>query len=168
MKTFTMLAAAAVALVPVAASAIALPAKTYVMKAGASDMFETESSKLVEDSSDTQVASFAKMMITDHAKSTSDVTAAASADGLPAMTPKLTPKQAAMIDSLKRTSGNQRDTLYKKQQLMAHRETLMFQKQYAMSGDRPHLKDTAGTIVPVVEHHLEMVNAMTPANIKTQ
>lgn len=36
MKTVTMHAPAAVALVPVAASAIALPAKTYVMKAAAS------------------------------------------------------------------------------------------------------------------------------------
>nr|WP_295660500.1 DUF4142 domain-containing protein [Polymorphobacter sp.] len=168
MKTFSLLAAAAVAFAPVAASAIPLPAKTYVMKAGASDMFEIESAKLESDSTDPQVSSFAQMMIADHGKSTTDVMAAASADGLPPMTPKMTPKQASMIDSLKRTSGKARDTLYKKQQIQAHRETLAFQKQYAMSGDKPHLKDTAGMIVPVVQKHLDMVNGMSSGAIKAQ
>jgi putative membrane protein len=166
-KSFTLLAAA-VALVPVAASAIALHAKTYVMKAGASDMFETEASKLVTDSANPGVASFAQMMIADHGKSTSDVMAAASADGLPAMTAMMTPKQKSMIDSLKRTSGSARDTLYIKDQIAAHRSTLMFQKQYAMTGDKPHLKDTAGMIVPVVEKHLDAVKAMAPAGVKMQ
>ncbi len=168
MKTFTLFAVTAMALAPVAASAIALPAKTYVMKAGASDMFEMESAKLETGSADPQVAAFAQMMIADHGKSTSDVMAAASADGLPAMTPKMTPNQLAMVDSLKRTSGTQRDTLYKKQQIKAHMETLAFQKQYAMSGDKPHLKDTAGMIVPVVQHHLDAVKAMSSGAIKAQ
>ncbi len=168
MKTYTLLAAAAVALTPVVASAIPLPAKTYVMKAGASDMFEMESSKLVTDSSDPKVASFANMMITDHTKSTSDVMAAAQADGLPPMTPKMTPKQIAMIDSLKRTSGTKRDLLYKKDQVLAHKETLAFQKEYAMSGDKPNLKAAAGNIVPVVQNHLSMVSDMTPMAAKMQ
>lgn len=168
MKTFTLLAAAAFALTPVVASAIAVPAKTYVMKAGASDMFEIESSKLVTDSSDPKVASFANMMISDHTKSTSDVMAAAQADGVMAGPPMLTPKQKAMIDSLKATNGKKRDLLYKKDQIAAHKETLMFQKEYAMSGDKPNLKTTAGNIVPVVQSHLAMVKDMTPAGAKMQ
>ena len=168
MKTFNLLVAAAFALTPVVALAIPLPAKTYVMKAGAADMFEIESSKLVTDSSDPKVASFANMMITDHTKSTADVMAAAQADGLPAMTPKMTPKQVAMIDSLKRTSGTQRDLLYKKDQVSAHQDTLMFQKEYAMSGDKPNLKTAAGNIVPVVQNHLAMVKDMTPMAAKMQ
>lgn len=168
MKTFTLLAAAAFALTPVVASAIAVPAKTYVMKAGASDMFEIESSKLVTDSADPKVAQFANMMITDHTKSTSDVMAAAQADGVMAPPPMLTPKQKAMINSLKRTNGAKRDLLYKKDQIAAHQETLMFQKEYAMSGDKPNLKMAAGNIVPVVQSHLAMVKDMTPAGAKMQ
>jgi len=80
----------------------------------------------------------------------------------------MTPKQKSMIDSLKRTSGSARDTLYIKDQIAAHRSTLMFQKQYAMTGDKPHLKDTAGMIVPVVEKHLDAVKAMAPAGVKMQ
>ena len=168
MKTLTFLATAAFALTPVVAAAIALPAKTYVMKAGASDMFEIESSKLVTGSSDPQVVSFANQMITDHTKSTADVMTAAQADGITAPPPMLTPKQKAMIDSLKRTSGTKRDLLYKKDQIAAHTETLAFQREYAMSGDKPNLKSTAGTIVPVVEKHLAMVKDMTPAGAKMQ
>ena len=166
MKTVTLLATAAFALTSVAASAIPLPAKTYVMKAGASDMFEMESSKLVTDSSDPKVASFANMMITDHTKSTQDVMAAAQADGITAPPPMMTPKQKAMIDSLKAATGKKRDLLYKKDQILAHQETLAFQKEYAMSGDKPNLKAAAGNIVPVVQNHLSMAKDMTPAGAK--
>lgn len=168
MKPLTLLAAAAAVLVPVAASAIPLPAKTYVMKAGASDLFETESSKLVVDSKDIAVASFATMMISDHAKSTDDVKAAAMADGMTPGAPMLTPKQKAMINSLKSATGSKRDLLYKKDQIAAHTETLAFQREYARAGDKTHLKMTAGTIVPVVEHHLEMAKGMTPMAARLQ
>ena len=166
MKMLTLLAATAMALAPAAALALAPPAKTYVMKAGASDMFETESSKLVMDSANPEVVSYANMMIADHGKSTSDVMAAASADGLPPMTPVMMPKQKAMIDSLKRTSGKARDRLYVKDQIAGHKETLAFQKQYAMMGDKPRLKDTAGTIVPVVQNHLAEAQSMASSMMK--
>lgn len=160
MKTLTLLATAAMALAPAAALAIAPPAKMYVMKAGASDMFETESSKLVTDSSNPKIVSYANMMITDHAKSTADVTAAAQADGMTPGTPMMMGNQKAMIESLKHATGAARDRLYVKDQVMAHKSTLEFQKQYSMTGDKPHLKSAAGTIVPVVEQHLSAAQSM--------
>ncbi len=166
MKTVTLLATAAFALTAVAASAIPLPAKTYVMKAGASDMFEIEASKLETGSSNPQLADFAQKMITDHTKSTADVMAAAQADGVTAPPPMLTPKQKSMIDELKRTSGKNRDTVYEKQQIQAHMMTLAFQKEYAMSGDKPNLKAAAGNIVPVVQSHLDMIKGMSPDGVK--
>ena len=168
MKTLTLLAAATVVLVPAVASAIPLPAKTYVMKAGASDLFEIDSSKLMMNSSDPHVVDFANMMISDHTKSTADVTAAAQADGMTPMPPMLTPTQKSMIDELKRTSGKKRDTVYEKQQLVAHKMTLAFQQEYAMSGDKPNLKATAAKIVPVVQHHIDMMQSIAPAGVKAQ
>ncbi len=168
MKTLTLFAAAAVALVPAVASAIPLPAATYVRKAGASDLFEMELSKLVQDSKDPQVQQFAQQMITDHTKSTDDVVTAAKADGLNPAPPVLTPKQKGMIDGLKHATGAKRDLLYKKDQVMAHQETLAFQQEYARSGDKPNLKAAAAQIVPVVEHHLDMVKGMTPAAARNQ
>ena len=167
MKTLSLFAAAAL-VVPAAAMAIPLPAPTYVKKAGASDLFEIESSRLVQNSSDPAVAQFASQMITDHTKSTADVTAAAQADGLTPGQPVLTPKQKSMIDSLKRTTGVNRDKLYKKDQIAAHTETLAFQQEYARSGDKPNLKAAAGTIVPVVQSHLDMIKSMSSAGLKAQ
>ncbi len=168
MKTLTMFAAAAVALVPVAASAIPLPAATYVSKAGASDLFEITEAKVMQDSKDPQVSQFAQQMITDHTKSTNDVVAAAKADGLNPPPPAMTPKQKGMVDALKHATGSKRDLLYKKQQVMAHKETLAFQQEYARAGDKPNLKSTAAQIVPVVQSHLTMVEGMTPAAAKNQ
>jgi putative membrane protein len=162
MKPFILFAAAA--LIPVAAAASPMSSKAYVMKAGASDLFEMESSKLMSDSTNPKITGFAQMMIGDHSKSTADVTAAAQADKLPPMTPALTAKQQAMIDALKAKSGKARDALYAKDQVAAHTATLAFQKDYADSGTKPHLKAVAGQIVPVVEQHLKLANALlTPA-----
>ncbi len=160
MKSFILLAAAAAVMTPVAAGAASMSPATYVMKAGASDMFEMESSKLMSDSTNPKITSFAQMMISDHTKSTADVTAAAQADKLPPVTPALTPKQQAMIDALKAKSGKARDALYAKDQVAAHTATLAFQKQYAASGTKPHLKAAAGTIVPVVAQHLTLAKSL--------
>ena len=160
MKT-VLLIATAVALVPAVAIAASMPAKTYVMKAGASDLFEIESSKLVQNSSNPKVAEFATMMVTDHTKSTDDVKAAATADGITPSAPMLTAKQKVMLDKLNQASGTARDAVYEKEQLAAHTATLALQKDYATSGDKPHLKSVAATIVPVVEHHIAAMKSIT-------
>lgn len=161
-----LIAAATLALSPAAAFAATMSAAAYVAKAGASDKYETESSKLVlAETSDAKLKAFAQMMVDDHAKSTADVVAAAKADGLTPPPPKLMPKQASMIAALRKTSGAKRDALYKRQQVAAHQETLVFQQDYARNGDKAHLKNVAGKIVPVVEHHLAEVKAMAPAAV---
>lgn len=154
----------AMALSPAVASAATMSAATYVAKAGASDKYEMESSKLVlAETNDPKLKSYAQMMVDDHTKSTAEVVAAAKADGLTPPPPKLMPKQASMIAALRKTSGAKRDALYKKQQVVAHQETLVFQQAYARDGDKVHLKSVAGNIVPVVEHHLTEVKAMASA-----
>lgn len=166
MKTLTLIAAAAFAVTSVAAAAIPLPAGTYVKKAGASDMFEIESSKLMLDSRNPKIVDFANKMIADHTKSTDEVVAAAKADGMTPGSPTLTPKQTSMLNELKRTSGKNRDTVYEQQQLAGHKMAAAFTKEYAMSGDKPHLKSAAGAILPVIEGHLSMMASIAPAGVK--
>jgi len=164
MKPFILFASAAIALLPAASQAATakLSAIEYIAKAGASDMYEINASKLVlAETQDDQLKSFAQMMVDDHTKSTSDVVAAAQADGITPGAPKLMPKQASMIAELKRANGPARDKLYKRQQLMAHQEALTIQKGYATSGDKPNLKAAAATIVPVVTRHLTELKQMT-------
>ncbi len=149
MKTSFLIMAAAMTTMPIVASAAApMTASAYVAKAGASDKYEIESSKLVMGSSNAKLKSFAEMMVTDHTKSTADVVAATKADGMTRGAPKLTAKQAAMIVDLKKVLGAERDSLYTTQQTAAH-------------GDKAHLMATAGKIVPGVQQHLSEVKGMT-------
>lgn len=154
----------------VAASLIATPtllwaqpmsSATYVMKAGAGDLYERESSKLVlATSANPKLKDFAHMMVTDHGKSTAMVKAAAMKAGLHPAPPKLSPKQASDIAALRHARGASPDTLYIEQQKMAHQDALALHQDESSNGRAAPLKMAAGKIVPVVQHHIDMLAAM--------
>lgn len=130
----------------------------YVMQAGASDMFEITSSRMVLASKDPKVHQFAQQMITDHTNSTKQVVAAARKDKVKVMPPKLNSMQADMVAQLKAAKGPARDQLYMQQQAQSHQMALQLQQSYASNGTAPNLKMTAGMIVPVVQGHIAMLN----------
>ncbi|WP_022681695.1 DUF4142 domain-containing protein [Sphingobium bisphenolivorans] len=143
-------------LLPVAAQAEAPNA--YLAKAGASDLFEQTSSKLVlQSTKDAKVRSFATMMVQDHGKSTAMLKAAAAKAKVKVAPPKLAGEQQMKIDALTKATGTARDTLYWEQQKAAHRQALALHQGYASTGTVPSLKTAAGQIVPVVKHHIEML-----------
>ena len=155
----------------IAALALAVPAapllaqsvtpSTYVKKAGASDLYEKESSRLMLASSkNAKLRQYATMMIGDHTASTNEVKAAAMKARLRAMPPKLDATGLANMAALRRARGTARDALYIAQQKKSHRMALELQQSYASSGTSEPLKMTAGKIVPVVQHHIEMLDAM--------
>ena len=157
----TLLVAAAVAATATPAFAKVMTPSDYVATAGASDLFEQTSSKLVLQSTQApNVRSFATMMVTDHGKSTSAVKAAAAKAGIEAAPPQLTPLQNEKIAELQAAGGAERDALYVAQQKAAHGQALTVQKAYAMEGTAAPLKRAAGGIVPVVEHHIAMLKTM--------
>lgn len=155
-----ILLVAATALIAAPALAVAPKSPTYVAMAASSDMYEMESSKLLTGSANPRIASFAQMMVTDHAKSTDEIGTAARADGMSPLPPRLNAKHAALLASLKKTEGAKRDTLYLKQQVTSHKEALALHQSYADGGDMPRLKAAAATIVPVVQTHLTEVTEM--------
>ncbi len=133
----------------------------YVATAGASDLFERQSSRIVlQTTQDPKIKSFATMMISDHTKSTAKVKAAAMHSGVMASPPKLMPPQVEMITELRAANGPARDATYVAQQKAAHDQALAVQKAYAMDGTSPSLKAAAASIVPVVEQHIEMLKTM--------
>ncbi|MGI4878408.1 MAG: DUF4142 domain-containing protein [Janthinobacterium lividum] len=160
MNKLMLIAVGALAAHP-AFAAERITAATYVAEAGASDLYEVQSSLLVlGETRDARLKAFAQMMVDDHGRSIQDVVAAAKVDGLTPVAPKLMAKQADMIASLTKASGAARDTLYRKQQVLAHEEALALQRTYAATGDRTHLKAAAAEIVPVVEKHLAELKSM--------
>lgn len=130
--------------------------------AAASDMFEIESSKLAQDKAESAaVKDFAAMMVKDHTNSTAKLKdAAGKAD--PAITPNpaLNAEQTANLEALRGVSGAAFDTLYKEQQVAAHREALAALQGYAANGDVPAFKAFAGETANVVEGHLKHASSL--------
>jgi putative membrane protein len=161
MKMSTLFFATAAGLVAVPASAQVMAASEYVAIAGASDLYERTSSQIVlETTADPKLRDFAAMMLTAHAQSTADVKAAALRSKIKIAPPKLMPAQAEMIAQLRAETGVARDAAYVAQQRAAHGQALSVQQAYARDGAAPALKQAAGKIVPVVEHHLMMLMTM--------
>ena len=151
---FSVLAAA-----PAAAQVMA-PAE-YVNTAGASDLYERQSSQIVlQTTQDPKVRQFAQQMIAEHTTSTADVKAAAARSRVPVAPPALMPAQSELIAELRAESGPARDAIYLAQQKASHNQALDVQKAYAMDGTAPALKAAAGKTVPVVESHIAMLKAM--------
>ena len=152
----TSMPAEATATGATAADAMPATAQAFVDAAGASDMFEIESSKLARTmGKDPGVKSFAEMMVTDHTHSTADLKAAAAkASPAPTVAPKLTPEQQADLDALK-GAGDNFDKLYAEKQVAGHEKALAMLKAYAASGDAAPLKDFASKSVPIVSGHLD-------------
>jgi len=153
---------AALIAVPTLAAAQSAPSPaTYVMKAGASDQYEIQSSNLVmATTKNSELKQFATMMVSDHNKSTADVKSAATQSGLTPKPPMLDPMGRKNIAALKASKGPARDALYIKQQKTAHQQALALHQGFAVSGTAPALKQVASTIAPTVQHHIEMLASM--------
>lgn len=160
MKSLHILAALPLVIAaPVFAQAMA-PAD-YVAAAGASDLYERQSSQLVLQSTrDSGIRSFANMMIKDHTKSTAEVKAAAARAGVKAPPPMLNPAQTEMMAQLRDERGAARDAAYVAQQKAAHGQALAVHQAYAKDGTAAPLKAAAAKIAPVVQHHIEMLHDM--------
>jgi len=154
--------AAMIALPTVAAVAQApLAAPTYVMKAGAGDQYEIQSSRLLLTSTkNAKLRSFASMMVTDHTKSTADVKSAAIRAGLHPAPPKLDAMGTKNVAALRAATGTARDRLYVEQQKSAHQRALTLHQTYAQSGTAAPLKTVAASTAPVVQTHITELSTM--------
>ena len=158
MKT-ALIALSLLAATPAAAQ-VMTPAE-YVKTAGASDLYERQSSQIVlQTTQDPKVRQFAEQMIAEHTKSTADVKAAAARSRVAPAPPKLMPAQVELIAELRAESGPARDATYIAQQKTSHNQALDVQKAYAAESGAPSLKAAAGKIVPVVQSHIAMLMAM--------
>lgn len=136
-------------------------ATAYVAKAGASDLYEIQSSQLAQQKAGSDaVRKFAQMMIEHHTMTTQQVMAAARSAGLDPPPPTLEPKQRAMIAQLGRLEGAAFDAAYLRQQRRAHDEALALHSGYAKNGDDPALRDAATKAVPIIQRHIEQLRSM--------
>lgn len=136
-------------------------ASTFLIFAGAGDLYEIQSSQMVlETTQNSDIRRFAQMMKDHHTKTTADASAAAMRAGLVPPTPMLDAPKAAMLASLGAFQGAERDHLYLSQQMMAHKEALGLMKTYADTGETPELKAAAQATIPIIQSHLTMVERL--------
>jgi putative membrane protein len=142
-----------------AASAVTDPAQ-FAMKAGTSNLFEIQSSKLaLTKSQDTDVKAFAQKMIDDHTKAGQDMQAAATAQKItPPTAPDAT--QQAKLDELNNMGGADFDKDYAAAQLQAHADAVALFQGYSGNGPTGALKDFATKTLPTLQMHYTMAQKL--------
>ena len=133
----------------------------FVMLAGASDLFEIQSSQLaLTKAQRPEVRQFAQMLIQHHTQTTQSVMAAARAAGMNPPPPALNSMQAQMIAELQQASTANFDDVYMRQQVPAHEMALALHTNYSKDGDTPSLRTAAAGAVPIVTQHLQQARQL--------
>lgn len=134
-----------------AAAAMNVDKASFVKVVTSSNAFEIESSKLAEQKAkDADVKEFAAAMIKDHTLAAEELKKAAK---LGDEAPKLAPKHAAMLDTLKGASEQDFQPLYIEMQTTAHMEAVTLFATYAKGGDDEAVKKFATDTLPKLEMH---------------
>lgn len=143
---------------PPGATTQALP---FVKTAGASDLYEIESSRVaLRKTRSAEVREFANMLIQHHTKTSADTMAAAKAAGLNPPKPMLMPAHRKQISELNAASAADFDRVYLAQQLPAHQAALALMQGYAGNGDKPQLKQAATGAVPIIQSHIDRIHQL--------
>lgn len=152
---------------PMPAAAVVDPnnplfAPGYLAMAASGDLFEIQSGQLAHPRAQSPaVHSFATMLTTDHTRSTQILTAAAQSAGVAVPPPAMLPPHQALLSQLNAAgSGPAFDMAFRDIQIQAHQQALTLHQNYAASGDVPALRQAAAQIVPVVQGHLQQLQAM--------
>ena len=134
----------------------------YAEMAGAGDLYEIESSRLaLEKAQRPEVRELAQMIITDHERSTRELTSAAQQAQPPiTLAPKLNAEQQANMDALRGASGEAFDGVYLTQQLQAHEKALNLVTAYAQNGDVEALRGHASAVSGPIRQHLTRVREL--------
>jgi putative membrane protein len=174
MKTLTALAATvAVVLLSGSVQAQTLGEKTgvnaalgitpstadFVKEAAGGDMFEIESSKLAQQKSQGAIKDFATQMITDHTKTSAELTSQAQAASM-TLPNEMGSSLQSELDKLRTLSGADFDRQYMDDQVSAHKDAISLFERYGKGGDSTKLKSWAVTTLPTLQHHLEMAQGL--------
>ena len=150
--------------VPVVDPSSPLAAPTYMTVAASGDQFEIQSSQLaMQRSSNPALRQMAQMLITDHTNMSAQMVAAAQGAGLTPPPPALSTAHAAMLQQLQAAPAADFDIAYRDAQVMAHQEALTLHQNYASGGDNAALRTVAGSAVPIIQGHLNSLQALTIA-----
>ncbi len=121
-------------------------------------MFEVQASQLaLEKRADKETRPFARKMVKDHQKTSSELKSLVEGGKVKATLPTaLDSEHQKMLDDLKAKSGKDFDQSYDQIQLKAHQDAVALFEAYAKGGDDPELKKWAARTLPHLKQHLAM------------
>ena len=142
-------------------SALGISPKTtdFVNEAATGDMFEIKSSQLAAERTKGDVQSFAKQMVPDHTKTTSELKGLAPQLEVSLPT-QMTSSQQSMLDKLNGLQGEDFAKQYMDDQVSAHKDAVSLFQRYGKSGADDKLKAWADKTLPALQHHLDMAQSI--------
>lgn len=136
----------------------------FVKEVAISDMFELQSSKLAEQKGSAAEKAFAKQMITDHTKTSTELKGMVTGGKVKAELPTaLDSAHQTKLDKLNGLSGPDFASTFASDQVDAHKDAVSLFQRYAKSGDNAELKSWADKTLPALQHHLEQAENLTKA-----
>lgn len=148
------------ATIPTPADETAAP--DFVRLAAQSDMLEIQSSQLaVERAQDSEVKSFAQMMVEAHTQTTQDLKTAVEAAGQSITLPTTADEDVTEeLNELRQEEATDFDKEYIDLQVETHQEALNLMQRYAADGDMPGLQAFAAATAPAIQQHLDQAKAI--------
>jgi putative membrane protein len=138
------------------------PDTAFAVKAAQGGLAEVKLGKLAaEKGSSPDVKAFGQQMVDDHSKANEQLKSVAESEGMTLPT-DVNAKQQAMYDRLSKLSGAQFDAAYVKDMLMDHQMDVKDFKKEAQSGTDEKIKSFASQTLPVIQGHLEKLQAIQP------
>ena len=134
--------------------------KDFMIEAASGGLLEVELGKLAQtNASSAAVKSFGKMMITDHTKANSELTALAKAKNV--TIPSVPGEDAQKhIDELKTKKGADFDKAYVDLMVDDHKEDIDEFQKAADDGKEPEVKAFASKTLPTLKEHLQKIQAI--------
>ena len=137
----------------------------FVRDAGTAGLFEIQSSQIaLQKSTNTDLTSFAQMMIDDHTKAANELKAlveGGSIQGVTALPSAPDSDQRRKLEELQAASGTDFDSKYHSMQLEAHQAAVSLFRSEAKVGVSASLKTWAGQTLPTLESHLARIQKIT-------
>ena len=133
---------------------------SFVNSVAQSGTEEINAAQLAETNSHSaRVKSYAQQMVSDHTAANQKLASIAQAKGV---TPSMTPDDAhtQMMSQLQGEHGRAFDRAYIQGQISDHQAIVQVMQNEIQSGTDPELKDFASTTLPVIQHHLQMAEAL--------
>jgi putative membrane protein len=146
----------------IATAASTTEAQGYVDKAAIGDMFEVQSSEVaLQKTKDPALRKFAEHMVNDHSRLSHKLQDTLKSANITVTPPaKLDQAHEEKLAKLRNASGDQFDREYREMQIQGHQEALKLHSDYSKTGSNEALKRFAGETTPVVQQHLNEIQAL--------